>query len=621
MRGGVSGHSIRQALIAGIERMQSRREELDRINVFPVADGDTGTNLAFTLGAVLDAVREERQPNAGLLFRRVADAALEGARGNSGTLLAQFAQGMSESLGSMPRLDLRRLAHAAGGGSRLAREALDDPREGTMLSVIAAFAAALDAAAGRATHLREGFMQALERAREALARTPQQLAVLREAGVVDAGASGFVEILEGIGAHWDSAHRRRDPRVESDGEEPRRANLPREGAHFSPGSPQRFCTECMVTGDALDRGAIKAALATLPLSSLVIAGSTRRVRVHAHIDAPSTLFRACESFGIVSGHKADDMRAQAASMASQLAVAVVIDGGADVPPAEAERCALHCVPVRVSFGARDYVDRVSLAPAEFYAMMRSGAHPPPRTSQPPPGDFSRVFEYLTAHGHDVAYVGLSRAVSGTLQAGEAAASRLSSGKRVVSIDTRRASVAQGLLAIDAAELAADGADLATVIARIDEMRERTRLFALIANPSYGIRGGRAPRLAGPLARWLRVRLIVGMDRQGRMSLAGMLWGNTRLGERFGAWLARRCRGESRWRINIGHCDNPMGAEALAGELRRRLPAVDACWIGDAGTGIGAHAGPGALIVGVQAWLPRPVKSVATTCHPEPVARS
>lgn len=604
----VSGNSLRHALIAGIERMQSRREELDRINVFPVADGDTGTNLAFTLGAVLDIVRDERQSNAGLLFRRVAEAALDGARGNSGTLMAQFAQGMSESMGAKPRLDLPGLARAASGGSRLAREALAEPREGTLLSVLAAFAGALESAAGRAAQLRDGFTQALERSREALARTPQQLAVLREAGVVDAGASGFVELLEGIGASWQRGRRRRTDRVAPiKAAEPQHIARPREGAHLTPDSPQRFCTECSIAGDALDRTAIKQALTALPLSSLVVAGSAKRIRVHAHIDAPSELFRACESFGTVSGQKADDMHAQAASMASRQTVAIVVDGGADVPPAEAERCGLHWVPVRVSFGARDYVDRVSLSPVEFYALMRSGEHPPPRTSQPPPGDFVRVFEYLTAHGHDVVHVGLSRALSGTLQAGEAAATRIASNRRIVSIDTRRASVAQGLLAIDAAEAAAAGFDLDSVIARVESMRERTRLFALIADPSYGVRGGRAPRLAEPLTRWLRVRLIVGMNRQGRMSLAGLLGGNARLPERFGAWIARRCRGDSnaRWRINIGHCDDPQGAARLADELRNRLPSLDACWIGDAGTGIGAHAGPGALIVGVQEWLPLP----------------
>ncbi len=603
---GVSGHAVRHALIAGIERVQGRREELDRINVFPVADGDTGTNLAFTLAAVVDAVRDAAEASAGLCLRRAAEAALDGARGNSGTLIAQFAQGVSESVGDAPRLDLPALARAASNGARSARDAVAEPREGTMLSVFAAFAAALDrAAASSATGFREGFTLGLERAREALARTPEQLAVLRDAGVVDAGASGFVEMLEGISAYWHSGRRVHAARPAPGVIAEMREATPRGTAHFAPDSPQKYCTECLISGAGLDRVSIRQTLSRLPLSSLVVAGSDTRVRVHAHIDAPGELFRAAEAFGDVSGHKADDMHAQAASMASDQAVAIVVDGGADVPMAIADRQGLHWVPVRVSFGTRDYVDRVSLTPPEFYALMRSGEQPPPRTSQPPPGDFVRVFEYLTAHGHDVVYVGLSRAVSGTLQAGESAASRVRSEQRIAAIDTRCASVAQGLVAIDAAEAAARGCDLNAVVARVETMRMRTRLFALIADPAYGIRGGRAPKLAGPLTRWLRVRLIIGMNARGRMALSGVLWGNTRLAQRFAAWLGRRCRGDARWRINIGHCDDPGGASQLAEALRSHIPSIDACWTGDAGTAIGAHAGPGALIVGVQECLDLP----------------
>ena len=612
---GVSGHALRHALIAGIERVQARRDELDRINVFPVADGDTGTNLAFTLGAVLDAVRDAAETNVGRCLKRAAEAALDGARGNSGTLIAQFAQGMSESVGEAPRLGLRTLARAASNGSRSARDAVAEPREGTMLSVFAAFATGLDrASAASATGLREGFTHGLERAREALAQTPRQLAVLREAGVVDAGACGFVEMLEGINQYWHTGRRHHPQHVAPHAPDTIREATPRGATHFAPDSPEKYCTECLIAGGALDRTGIRQALSFLPLSSLVVAGSETRVRVYAHIDAPGALFRACEAFGDVSGHKADDMHAQAASMASDQAVAIVVDGGADVPAAIAELHGLHWVPVRVSFGSRDFVDRVSLTPVEFYSLMRSGDHPPPRTSQPPPGDFVRVFEYLTAHHHDVAYVGLSREVSGTLQAGESAASRVRSTQRIAAVDTRRASVAQGLIAIDAAETAARGCDLDTVVARIESMRKRTRLFALILDPAYGIRGGRAPRLAGPLARWLRVRLIVGMNAGGGMTLSGVLWGNARLAERFGGWLARRCREDSRWRINIGHCDEPEGASRLADSLGRHLSTLESCWIGDAGTGIGAHAGPGALIVGVQECLALPAMVERESMH-------
>ncbi len=611
--GGISGRGLRHALIQGIARVRSQREELDRINVFPVADGDTGTNLSLTLGAVHDALREVTQPiGAGAILHQVACTALDGARGNSGTILAQFAQGMAESVGITSRLSLAGLARAAASGSAQAREALAQPCEGTMLSVMAAFAASLArAAANPSLRLQQGFAAAVDATRDALWRTPDQLPMLREAGVVDAGASGFLALIEGMtlagarGRHEQGNALPLSP-----------LSLPSSAAesHAHDACGQRYCTECLISGDALDRVALRDTLSKLPLSSLVVAGSRERVRVHAHTDEPAELFEACSQHGRVSGQKADDMKAQIASRTLRQPVMVVVDSGADLPQVLADRLALHWVPVRVSFGDEDFIDRTVLRPARFYRMMRAGDRPPPRTSQPPPGDFLRVFSALTSHGHDVLYLGLSRGLSGTLQAGESAAARVASDRIVAVEDTRLASVAQGLLAVDAAEHALAGCTLEAIRNRVRFMQPRTRLYALIDDAVYGVRGGRAPRLAQPLTRWLRVRLIVGMNRNGRMALCGLLAGDVRLAERFGEWVARRCRARGRgsWRVNIGHCDNPGGASRLAVVLRERLEPLDACWVGDAGTGIGAHAGPGALIVGAQHYAP----PLATTTRQE-----
>lgn len=603
--GGISGRGLRHVLIKGIARLRSQREELDRINVFPVADGDTGTNLSLTLAAVQDALCEAPHLSAaGAVLQQVAATALDGARGNSGTILAQFAQGMAESVGVASRISLAALARAVASGSAQAREALADPREGTMLSVMSAFAASLGRAAAAPTQrLQQGFATAVDAAREALSRTPEQLPVLREAGVVDAGASGFVALIEGMTLAG--------PRGRCGQNAPPHAPLVYSdpAGHVHDAFEQRYCTECVISADALDRVAIRDALSTLSLSSLVVAGSCKRVHVHAHIDEPVDLFEACSRHGHLTGQKADDMQAQVASRTALQRVVVVVDSGADVPPGLADRLLLNWVPVRVSFGDEDFIDRTVLRPARFYRMMRAGDRPPPHTSQPPPGDFLRVFSGLTGHGHDVVYVGLSSALSGTLQAGESAAARVSSARRIATVDTRLSSVAQGLLAIDAAEHAAAGGTVDDIEDRVRDMQSRTRLYALIDDAVYGVRGGRAPRLAQPLTRWLRVRLIIGMNRDGRMVLRGLLFGRNRLAERFGEWIARRCRARGPWRVNIGHCDNASGAARLATILENRIAPLKACWVGEAGTGVGAHAGPGALIVGVQQYEPPLMRAV------------
>jgi DegV family protein with EDD domain len=597
----LSGYGLRRALLAGIQRVIARRDEINRINVFPVPDGDTGTNLAFTLGAVMCAIQPRRQGHAGELLRRAASEAIDGARGNSGAILAQFFQGVSEPLVSARRLTAESLAAATAVGSQLAREALAEPREGTILSVIQAFSSEwsrqVQAGVG---DFRSGFSAALERARAALRDTPQQLQVLRDAGVVDAGALGFVDLLEGIEDYIRT------------GDGVLHGMAPAELAEHGVDAPtlhgctetHRYCTECMVSADPVDRLALKAALLALPLTSLVLAGTRDKVRVHAHVDDPRALFEACGRFGRVSSEKADDMIRQADSAAqARERVAIVADSGADMPPEDMERLNIHLVPVRISFGSRDYLDKVSLSSREFFAELRDSPIPP-RTSQPPPGDFRRLFEFLLSHHRDLVYVGLSRALSGTLQSGESAAARVDA-RRARVLDSRHGGAAQGLLAMDAAEAAAAGLDAAQIAARVAAMVPRTHLFAVIKDLRYGVRGGRAPKLALPLQRYLGLVPLIRSKANGKLGIGGALFGRDRLPERFAAAVARKLDPAKSWRLLVCHCDCPEDGEVFRRALRARIPHIEADWLIETGSGIGAHAGPGSLVVGVQEAVPLP----------------
>src|SRR5688572_21152551 len=125
----LDGMQLGRLLRAGIQKLLADREHLNKINVFPVADGDTGTNMALTMCAVLNALRQRPDPHAGATLTRVADAALDGARGNSGAILAQFLLGVGDSAGPLPQLTTAQFATAVGAGATYARESLSEPRE------------------------------------------------------------------------------------------------------------------------------------------------------------------------------------------------------------------------------------------------------------------------------------------------------------------------------------------------------------------------------------------------------------------------------------------------------------------------------------------------------------
>ena len=590
----LNGRRIHRALQAGIARVVSRREYINRINVFPVPDGDTGTNMAFTLVSILHQTRDRVEKNISSMTGHVADAALDGSRGNSGAILAQFLQGLHEGCKERSTLTAKRFCAAVERGSAAAREAISEPREGTILSVIHDFSDEINAQLSNGTDdIVELLNKGLESTRKSLARTTSQLAVLQQAGVVDAGAQGFVDLLEGVYefVHKGSIKEVPQPETEAIEDEDGAAGQEIDLTH-------RFCTECIITGDNIDRLALRQQLAEIG-SSLVIAGTQKKARVHVHINNPDDAYRVCGQFGIVSSQKADDMHAQQHAAHSQRSeVAIITDSGADIPESELERLNIHIVPMRLNFGDRDYLDKVSLSSDEFYQKMREGTATP-RTSQPPVGDFRRQFQFLASHHARVLSINLSDKLSGTHRAAQTANENVDSGIDVY--DSHNVSAGQGLMVMYAAELAQAGYPAEEIIKRLDEVADLTRTYAVIPDLSYAVRGGRVPLSKKRIAEWLHLTPVISNSPEGRVVSDGVLLGRTKLVTRFAQYLEKRTRHADRWRVVVGHWDNLSDAETLAGELRERIKGIESVLIMDGGVAVGAHAGLGALVVGLQPW--------------------
>lgn len=593
----LDGPTLARLLSAGVRHLFRRREYINRINVFPVPDSDTGTNMAFTFKAVLDALAAPGRQSLPEVLERVRMAAVDGARGNSGAIMAQWFQGCAEAAGERTGLDAVALAAACHRGAEQAWSAMAEPVPGTLPTVLEAFADGLARAATEPSNdIRAVFGAGLDAARVALADTPNQLPALRQAGVVDAGGQGFVDLLDGIHAYMIDGTL--DPLDETWTADAAPDYDPAGAEAWKPGEHQ-FCTECVIEGAALDRGQVMARLKALDHSSLVVAGGDARLRVHIHVDEPAEVFLACEEFGEIRQQKAEDMKWQHGLMNLAGQVAVVTDSGADLPAAEVERLGLHVVPVRLSIGDREFLDGVTLQPADFYRMLETETGTP-RTSQPPARDFRRVFELLTVHGYQVVHAGLSTRLSGTTRAAESAAEALGDGQVTV-FDTANAACGQGLLALLAAEAAAAGEDVESIIRRLRRAAGRTRTLAMPDEVRSMVRGGRVPAWLGKSASFLRLTPILG-SRNGRLAIAGVAAGR---GAKPRA-LARRALSEMddrvTYRVMVSHADNREGAR----DLRRRVlsghPRVHSCHLAEAGPALGVHLGRGGLIIG---FMPDP----------------
>ena len=588
---------FQNAIVAGIHYVIGDKDYINKINVFPVADADTGTNLAFTLNDVLDRLAHDCPANLKDCLDCVADAALDGARGNSGAIIAQYFEGFRNSAGDRERLNAEDLAIAAAAAAQSAWTALANPVEGTMPTVLQAFGDEMIRCTDESmTDIGQIFERSLDAARNALANTPNQLPVLKQAGVVDAGGQGFVDLLDGM---WNFM---------LDGKmEPIQAGRMQQDAppemyhHDAADSEHRYCTECMVSGEDIARERLVGKLNALDSSSLVVAGSKGKLRVHIHTNSPAQVFLACEEFGQVSRQKADDIhRQQHLAMASRK-VAIVTDSGADIPEEDIERHNIYMVPVRLNFGDQGYLDKVSITPQEFYRKLEN-IEEWPQTSQPAPGDFIRQYDLLVSHGLTVVAPTLSGKLSGTLQAAEHAASRFEPGA-VRIVNTQNATAGEGLIALYAAEAAEEGFDADQIVKLIEEISGRTQTYAVIPDLSWGVRGGRIPAFLKTLAEYLFLNPVLAATDAGQLAVRGVVLGKKNQHMKFARLVARKLKKDKLYRFIICHCQAGDAAMDVQHQLLERHPEVHSCRITDAGPAVGVHLGPGGIVVGVQEYLP------------------
>jgi DegV family protein with EDD domain len=588
----LDGLGLSRMCKAGILRLLSRQEHLNKINVFPVPDGDTGTNLAMTMHAVLSVLQRSPDEHAGRTLTRIADAALDGARGNSGAILAQFLLGVADALGPLAALSTGDAAQGVKAGADYARESLSEPREGTILTVITDFAIAMQTQASGTGDPGVVFRHAVDAAQRSLARTPDLLEALRKANVVDAGAQGFVELVAGMCDYLehggDSEPLLTDLAVQDARDE--------QTAGYEEDLEYRYCTECVITGTSVDRRRLRERLSALG-GSLVVAGMPHKVRVHMHVNEPADVFRVAAEFGQVEAEKADDMqRQQHAAHATGRRIAIVTDSGADIPEDDMDRLDIHMVPVRVHFGEQSYLDKIGLTPEEFYIELARNPHHP-KTSQPPPGDFRRRFEFLASHYESVLSINVTGRVSGTIVAARTAAARTSAHGEVRVLDSMNASVGQGLVVMYAAERVQAGDSLEQVIAATRAIVPLTETFGLVGSLDYAVRGGRVPRWRKDVADALQLMPVLHNTTDGSIKAGSVLFGRGNLSEKFARHIRRRMAPDRKYRLLIGHGN----AEAEGRWLLERLQAanVTTSRLLPLGSALGVHGGPGTLCVGVQ----------------------
>ncbi|MEA2724474.1 MAG: fatty acid kinase [Gemmatimonadales bacterium] len=586
----VDGPRLARSVFAAADWVAAGREEINRINVFPVPDGDTGTNFSLTLRAVADALKALGDASLSDTARTMARAAVLGARGNSGMLLAHFLLGFTEALGDRVTATAPEIARAIRQGADRLYDSLDDPREGTILTVAREAALAAEPVARESRDVCEFMKRLLEEGEAALARTPELMAVLKEAGVVDAGGKGFVRMLEGVVRYIHGDPVPTGAALDESEEQPLFAAA---GMDVAAERDFQYCTEVLVRGDGLPpANEVRAAMHAFG-GSTVVALIGDILKIHVHTDAPDAVFSYASRWGRIDSTKAEDMRVQHRRLGhtSRKAVAIVTDSSADLPDSVLDRYGIALVPLQVIFGATTFRDRVELKPEEFYRRLR-GTTELPTTSQPTPAAFIQAFRDARQEADEVVAVLLGSNLSGTFASAQAAI-RAGGVQGIHLVDSRLASFGVGLLALRGAELADMGWPGVRIAAELTRLRSQSGMLLTVDRYDNLLRSGRISRGKAWLAGMLDVKPILSFDAEGHVVPIERVRGRENLEARVLALLDRRLTPRPRKvRFGVAHADAPEAAERICAALVEKYQPQD-CFVSLATGVLGTHVGPGA----------------------------
>lgn len=585
----VNGKVLYYSFLAGANQLLQHQVEINRINVFPVNDKDTGTNLAATVRAVLDNIKPHKSYKA--TVNDIAEAALVGARGNSGVIFAQFLYGLSCETINKAEINITEFTESVCRSIPYIYRAISNPVEGTMLTVIKEWSEFLSTKKENIHDFKNVIIDSLSVLEKSLSETTFKLKALNKSGVVDAGAKGFVLFMKGI----VDFIRIGDIRHLAVGSQTNISLISPE--HIIENEiTYRYCTEAIIKNLGVGHAEIQKTLSKNG-DSVVVAGSETTCRIHVHTNQPAELFQELKAYGTIAFQKVDDMlRQQETATKRKWNIALVTDSSCDLGQELIDYYQINVVPLNLNFGDNYYLDKVTIRPDRFYDMLESETEFP-KTSQINEQTFTNLYSHLASHYDAIIAVHLTSQFSGTFGNSVKAGKRISKefNKSIYVLDSRNLSGGLGLLVLKAAKSIESGETADSVVKMITDDILRTKIFVSVRDLKYMIKGGRVSKPKGFIASLLGFNPVISMDEQGKSLLFGNTFSQHSSLKKVMSHIEKISRQKTVWNYIVLHAHNPEGAEKTAKEMVQ-LTGKNAASIVDISPVIGMHAGNGAIAI-------------------------
>lgn len=508
----INGRNLYYTFLAGARKIIENQSEINRLNVFPIADADTGTNMASTIRTIVDSLKPD--PSFKVTADAIGVAALSGARGNSGIIFAQFLYGFSEEVKDCNEITISDFAESLKRSVRYLYESVSHPVEGTILTVIREWVEYIHEHRDRFDSFPRMITESYEAAAKSLSETTHKLKVLAKANVVDAGAKGFVVFLEGmlelirtrnIKDIIELSNTLQSVSVKED--------IPGEYPEF------RYCTEAMLEGESLDRASLMSLLEKYG-NSVVVAGSRKKHRIHVHTNEPAKLFSELRVNTTIVSQKVEDMvRQYESAHKRRYNIALVTDSTCDLPEDMIRDFQIYPVAINLVVGGNHYLDGVTLMSEDFYRLAESSEEFP-STAQPAPATFINLYSQLATQYDSIISIHISGKLSGTYSTSLNAAKQVEkeSGKKITVIDSLNISGGLGLQVKRAAEMIASGLPHDEIVGKVTKSRENTGIYVSVRTLEYFIRSGRINPVKGFIAKLLKVKPVITLLPDGKAEL-------------------------------------------------------------------------------------------------------
>ena len=585
----LDGRHLYYTFIAGAKKILEHQSHLNKINVFPVNDGDTGSNMASTIRSVIESIRPDISYT--ITVGLIADNTMMNARGNSGIIFAQFLYGMSREAGNLKSITIPQFAVSVKNSVRYMYEAVANPVEGTMLTVIKEWSEFIYSQKDIILDFNQLFVRSQEVLKKSLSETKTKLAVLARANVVDAGANAFVLFIEGIIDFINSSNIRRFLHSK-----PAAFVLPANNEHVCEEVKFRYCTEGILKNISIDQKSLSLMLQSCG-DSVVIGGNDFNKHIHVHTNDPAAMFSKLNDISTVTFQKADDMLRQSEAIFNRKwKIALVTDSTCDLPQQLIDHYQINMLPMNINFGESHYLDKITIQPDQFYRLLEKQGEFP-KTSQVNEKAFSNLYNQLAERYDSIIAIHLTDKFSGTCFSSQKAAKVVSEAfhKPVTVLNSKTLSGALGLITLRIAQAIEAGYRYDEIVTLAEKWISDTRIFVSVKTLQYMVRGGRVSPMKGLVAKMLNVKPIVSMDENGKSFIFGKTFSQQTNMEKVMLHISKLCKDQEIWNYMVLHAHNTEAASWYVRSMKD-FTGKEPVAVIDISPVIGANAGIGAASV-------------------------